>query len=78
MIPGLIHDNPFDYFWSLIVDVVIFMIKSIYFFAEMAFLTILPNRLRKMKVGLLLVKTFCVSNVQLKRKYFLLPTHQIM
>lgn len=51
MNPGLIHDNMFDYAWSLICDLMIFMIKSIYFFAETVFLTLLPNRLRKMKVS---------------------------
>lgn len=51
MNPGLIHDNLFDYYWSLIVDVFVFMIKSIYFLAETIFLTILPNKLRNLKVS---------------------------
>lgn len=51
MNPGLIHDNAFDYVYSLVVDVLIFIIKSVYFLAETVFLTILPNRLRKMKVS---------------------------
>lgn len=50
MISGLIHDNLFDYFYTLIVDILIFTIKSIYFFAETIYLTILPNKLRKLKV----------------------------
>lgn len=50
MNPGLIHDNMFDYFYSLVVDMLVFMIKAIYFFIETAYLTILPNKLRKMKV----------------------------
>lgn len=50
MIPGLIHDNIFEYTYSLVVDLLIFIVKSIYFFAETVFLTILPNKLRKMKV----------------------------
>lgn len=51
MIPGLIHDNVFDYVYSLVIDILIFTIKSIYFFAETVFLTLLPDRLRKMKVS---------------------------
>lgn len=51
MNPGLIHDNAFDYVYSLVVDILIFIIKSMYFLAETVFLTILPNRLRKMKVS---------------------------
>lgn len=51
MNPGVIHENAFDYFYTLIVDVFIFMVKSIYFFAETLFLTILPHRLRNMKVS---------------------------
>ena len=51
MNPGLIHDNLFDYVYSLIIDLFIFMLKAIYYFAETAILTVLPNRLRKMKVG---------------------------
>lgn len=51
MNPGLIHDNAFDYVYSLVVDILIFLIKSMYFLAETVFLTILPNRLRKMKVS---------------------------
>lgn len=50
MNPGLIHDNTFDYVYSLIFDIFVFMIKSIYFFAETVFLTVLPNQLRKKKV----------------------------
>lgn len=49
--PGLLHENVVDYSCSLIADILIFMIKSIYFFAEMVFLTMLPNRLRKVKVS---------------------------
>lgn len=51
MNPGLIHENVVEYSFSLIADVLIFLIKSIYFFAETVFLTLLPNRLRKMKVS---------------------------
>lgn len=51
MNPGLIHDNLFDYVYSLVIDILIFTIKSIYFFAETVFLTLLPDRLRKMKVS---------------------------
>lgn len=55
MKPGLIHDNFFDYVYSLVVDILIFIVKSIYFFAETVFLTILPNKLRKMKVSRCLI-----------------------
>lgn len=51
MQPGLIDDNFWDYFCSLVVDVLIFVFKSIYFMAETVFLTILPDRFRKMKVS---------------------------
>lgn len=51
MISGLIHDNLFDYVYSLIIDVLIFTVKAIYFFAETVFLTILPTRFRTLKVG---------------------------
>lgn len=50
MNPGLIHDNLYDYFFSLIVDILVFTMKAIYFFVETAYLTILPNKLRKLKV----------------------------
>lgn len=49
--PGLIHDNAFDYYCSLVVDVFIFLIKSFYFLAETIYLTILPNKLRNLKVS---------------------------
>lgn len=51
MNPGLMHDNSVDYVYSLIVDVFIFMIKSIYFFAETVFLTLMPDSLRNKKVS---------------------------
>lgn len=51
MNPGLIHDNVFDYVYTLVIDILIFTVKSIYFFAETVFLTLLPDKLRKMKVS---------------------------
>lgn len=56
MNPGLIHDNAFDYYYSLVVDVLIFIVKSIYFFAETVYLTLLPNKLRNLKVSLTFVR----------------------
>lgn len=43
-------DNYFDYAISLIVDVFMFTMKSIFFLAETLYLTILPDKYRKMKV----------------------------
>jgi hypothetical protein len=51
MHPGLIHDNAVDYFCSLIVDTLIFLVKAIYFLGETVFLTLLPDRLRQKKVS---------------------------
>jgi hypothetical protein len=51
MKPGLIHDNYFEYFYTLVVDVLIFVVKSLYFFAETIFLTVLPTKFRKLKVS---------------------------
>ncbi|CAO1384619.1 unnamed protein product [Diamesa hyperborea] len=42
-------DNYFDYAISLIVDLFMFTIKSIFFLAETLYLTILPDKYRKMK-----------------------------
>lgn len=70
MNPGLMHSNPVDYVYSLIVDVFIFLIKSIYFFAETVFLTITPYSLRSKKVS-----TRVGNQAELqwkKRKFFLL------
>lgn len=64
MNPGLLHDNTIDYVWSLIVDTFIFIIKSIYFFAEMVFLTILPTRFRKLKVS------FDYSSMYTKKNFY--------
>lgn len=50
MIPGLIHDNAFDYFTSLLIDIIVFTLKSIYYLIETIYLTLLPKRLRKLKV----------------------------
>ncbi|CAO1399159.1 unnamed protein product [Diamesa tonsa] len=45
----VMNDNYFDYVVSLIVDVFMFTIKSIFIFAETLYLTILPDRFRKLK-----------------------------
>lgn len=74
MNPGLIHDNLFDYVYSLVIDILIFTIKSIYFFGETVFLTLLPDRLRKMKVScsqtLNNSRRFCAALKKPKRKWW--------
>lgn len=52
MMPGLIYDNPFEYFTTLILDLLIFHVKAIFYFLETVYLTLLPRRLRKLKVKL--------------------------
>lgn len=44
------NDNYFDYVVSLIIDVFMFTVKSMFFLAETLYLTLLPDRFRKMKV----------------------------
>lgn len=46
----VMNDNYFDYVVSLIIDVFMFTIKSIFILAETLYLTLLPDRFRKMKV----------------------------
>lgn len=46
----VMNDNYFDYVVSLIIDVFMFTIKSIFIFAETLYLTLLPDRFRKLKV----------------------------
>lgn len=49
---GLINDNIFEYVWTLIVDVIICSVKSLYFLAETIFLTLLPDKFRTKKVSI--------------------------
>lgn len=46
-----LYVNHVEHITSLLVDLLIFWIKSIYFIAESMYLTILPNRFRKLKVN---------------------------
>ena len=46
----VMNDNYFDYVVSLIIDVFMFGMKSIFILAETLYLTLLPDRFRKMKV----------------------------
>lgn len=45
-----LYVNHVEHITSLLMDLLIFWIKSIYFIAESIYLTILPNRFRKLKV----------------------------
>lgn len=47
---GTMYDSYLEHFTSLFVDIFVLWIKSIYFILETIYLTILPNRFRKMKV----------------------------
>lgn len=47
----MMFDNPFEYVYSLIVDLVIFLVKSLYFWGETIVLTLTPYKFRKLKVG---------------------------
>ena len=47
----MMFDNPIEYVYSLIVDLVIFIVKSVYFWGETIVLTLTPYSLRKLKVG---------------------------
>lgn len=49
----LLYESPWENFYSLVIDLLIFLIKSIYYIAESIYLTLLPNRLRKIKVSTL-------------------------
>jgi hypothetical protein len=48
---GLISENSFEYYYTLVVDILIYTIKSVYFLLETIFLTLMPDRLRKKKVS---------------------------
>lgn len=50
------YGNPVWEFLMFLVDFVVFTARSIYFLSETLFLTILPNRYRKLKVS----RTYCV------------------
>lgn len=50
MVPGLIYENPLEYVYTLLLDILVCTVKSIYFLLETIFLTLLPDRLRKKKV----------------------------
>ena len=47
----MMYENPLEYVYSLIVDLIVFFVKSVYFWAETIVLTLTPYQLRKLKVG---------------------------
>lgn len=46
----MMYENPIQHISSILVDILIFWIKSIYFIAESIMLTLIPDRYRKLKV----------------------------
>lgn len=57
----LLYESPWERFYSLVIDLLIFLIKSIYYIAESIYLTLLPNRLRKIKVSTRFLSTNILS-----------------
>lgn len=55
----LLYENWFERFYSLLLDLLIFFAKSIYYTAESLYLTLLPDRFRKIKVSAM---NFCDIN----------------
>uniref|UniRef100_A0A336MF17 Short-chain dehydrogenase/reductase 3 n=1 Tax=Culicoides sonorensis TaxID=179676 RepID=A0A336MF17_CULSO len=45
----MLYESAWEHFYSLLIDLLIFFVKSIYFIGESIFLTLLPNKLRKLK-----------------------------
>lgn len=44
------YGSVYEEFTTLFVDIVVFLFKSIFFLLESFYLTLLPNRFRKLKV----------------------------
>jgi hypothetical protein len=44
-------DNPLEHAYLLIVDLIIFFVKSFYYVCETIILTLVPDRFRKFKVS---------------------------
>lgn len=47
---GTMYESRLEHFTSLFVDLIVFWAKSIFYILETIYLTILPNRFRKLKV----------------------------
>lgn len=47
----MMYENPIQHISSILVDILIFWIKSIYFIIESIVLTLVPDRYRKLKVN---------------------------
>jgi all-trans-retinol dehydrogenase (NAD+) len=45
----MMFENPLDYTYSLLIDLIVFFVKSIYFLCEAIILTVLPDKFRKFK-----------------------------
>jgi hypothetical protein len=59
----MMYENPLEYIYSLIIDLLIFFVKSIYFLAETIYLTLLPDKFRKLKV--IIYSNFLKSSIVL-------------
>lgn len=47
----LMYENWFERLYSLVLDLLIFLAKSIFYIAESLYYTLLPDRFRKFKVS---------------------------
>lgn len=60
MADNMLYESAWEHFYSLLIDLLIFFIKSIYYIGESIFLTLVPSKLRKIKVS-----RFCVPNIHI-------------
>ncbi|KFB46438.1 AGAP008125-PA-like protein [Anopheles sinensis] len=47
----MLYENPLDHFLSLLIDLLIFSVKSVYYVLETIVLTLTPYQFRKLKVS---------------------------
>lgn len=64
-----LYVNHVEHITSLLMDLLIFWIKSIYFIAESMYLTLLPNKFRKLKVILI----FEMQGIHVKSEFLYIP-----
>lgn len=71
----MLYENVFERIYSLLLDLLIFLIKSLYYIGESLYLTLLPDRFRQMKVSAMnfcriVCIIVCLNNSTVLNKFF--------